>query len=54
MEHEDLFLTAFSEARTEMIKEFSEEVSSMEAALGLFFDNVLECCNISQNELLKY
>lgn len=53
MYHDKLFNEAFSEAREEVVKEFREELSSMETALESFFNNVLECCNFSSEEVLK-
>ncbi len=53
MNHDELFRVAFTEARAEVVQEFREELSSMETALESFFNNVLECCNISSEDLLK-
>ena len=53
MNHEDLFKSAFTEARSEVVQEFREELSSMETALESFFNNVLECCNFNSEEVLK-
>lgn len=53
MYHDELFKAAFTEARAEVAQEFREELSSMEIALESFFNNVLECCNISKGEILK-
>ena len=53
MNNEDLFKSAFTEARSEVVQEFREELSSMETALEAFFNNVLECCNFNSEEILK-
>lgn len=54
MYHDELFREAFTEARAEVVQEFREELSSMEVALESFFNNVLECCNLNSQELLKH
>ena len=53
MNRDELFKLAFTEARAEAVQEFREELSSMEVALESFFNNVLECCSIQSEDLLK-
>ncbi len=51
--NEDLFKTAFMEAKEEMAAEYREEISEMGMALEKFFNNVLETISFNDKVLMK-
>lgn len=43
MYHDEIFKTAFLEAKDESISGYKDEVTSMEKAIQKFFNSILEC-----------